>query len=264
MNSNFESLFNDLIGIELVGLREANDGRLLALFKFNTMSDEDKLNLKETINSLTGTMGGGNVYFGNFYGSENVDFFFNIELKKDNLVDKLAYIRDVLLKAIQVAENKISVFSFTIEVDLSIKHAVYSYLSYLPQYLENLGIPVCFQSSMIDKLIKVSILQLNNSGNDELPSAVSTFLFLPSINDFQLSDSNPSINELMEQIERYRQKLLHIGGKGTPIKDACSQIKTGDEPIELFGGYVKISSLEFYGVEINIPRIINKLRQRRN
>lgn len=264
MSDNLKSLLNDLVGVSLVELKNTDDGRCIALFKFNTMSDDEKFTLKETINSLTGTMGGGSVYFGNFYGSEKVDFFFNIELSKDKLVDKVVYIRDVLIKAIQLAEKKVSVLSFTMEVDLSVKFAVYSYLSYLPQYLQNLGIPVCIQSGMSDELIKISILQLDGGDSYELRSAVGTFLLLPSINDFQLSENNPNISEFREQIELYRQKLLHMGVKGTPIEFGGCQLRKVDKPIELFGGYVKIPALMFYGVEINIPMILNKLIGRHN
>ncbi|WP_417617281.1 hypothetical protein [Oceanisphaera sp.] len=267
MNDTSKSLLSDIPRVSLVEIKEVTDGRVVVLFKLNSSNKSVNIKFKETINTLTSTMGGESVYFGNFYGSETIDFFLNIESTKGNIVDKLTYIRGILLKANQLVDNKASLVSFTMEVNLSVKFATYSYLSYLPQYFNNLGIPVCIQSSMVDELIRVSILQMNKGNSRELKSALGTFLLLPSMSDLLLGISDSSTTELCKEIKLYQQKLLSAGVGENLLElgssEASSLSNKRDEPIELFGGYVKIPALDFYGIEINIPRIVNDIKTRR-
>ncbi|WDL83904.1 hypothetical protein IU367_06875 [Aeromonas bestiarum] len=262
MNNNNSAFFEEMLGVKFVGIRQMNEGRSVVLFKFSTDNTRENKRLKEIINSLSGTMGGDNIYFGNAYGNNTYDFFFNVEKKKNNLADELKYIRTILNRAIQLAENNSSFVSFTIEVDECVKFATFNYLSYLPQYLKNLDIPVSFQSSIVDELIQISILQLSSCTNSELESSLGAFLLLPTIEDLQLKDCSQEVTELIEKISTYKNKLNQLV-LNAPIIDKKETRTVEEKPIELFGGYVKIPALDIYGIEINVPKIINKLNFRK-
>ncbi|GIA96378.1 hypothetical protein [Vibrio cholerae] len=263
MDSKSASLFKDIPDIKFVDIRYMEEGRRIVLFKFDTDNTRKKRRLKEMINSLTGTMGGDNVYFGNAYGNEVMDFFFNIELKESRLVDELNYVRIILNRALELVENNSSLVSFTIEADERVKFATFSYLSYLPQYLQNLNMSVSFQSSMVDDLIQISLLQLSSCNNDELKSALSAFLLLPTMEDLQLESKSQELTELIEKISDYKCKLNQLIPNSNLTNTQEVQL-VDEKPIELFGGYVKIPALDVYGIEINLPKIINKLNPRKN
>ncbi|QWZ92850.1 hypothetical protein I6L41_10355 [Aeromonas sp. FDAARGOS 1411] len=263
MNSNNSVFFEDILAVKYVDTRQMSEGRFIVIFKFSTNDTRKNKRLKEIINSLSGTMGGDNIYFGNAYGNDIYDFFFNIEKKKNNLIDELKYIRTILNRAVQLAENNSALVSFTIEVDECVKFATFNYLSYLPQYLKNLDIPVSFQSSIVDELIHISILQLSSCTNSELETSLGAFLLLPTIDNLQLKDCSQEVIELIEQVSIYKSKLNQLAPNATII-DHKETRTVEEQPIALFGGYIKIPAINIYGIEVNVPKIIRKLNCRKN
>jgi hypothetical protein len=222
---------------------------------------------------LATTMTTDNVFFANHYGGIGIDFFFNIEnVEIDNEEQIWAIaksIKALLEKAYTLAVNSCSVVSLSFEVSDNIQNSTYQYLSYLPQFFEDLGIPIIQSSTFLGDRLLLSILPCATFTKEEINSTLLSFLSLPHLDKFPLErGNNEALDDLVIVVERFKKQLLKNEFQNKRLECEISELKdaierpVNDDSISFFGGCLKISTIKFYGLEIDIAKILKKLSRK--